>query len=158
MTMIEINGEIQEVNPEIPLDKPLLWFLRENQLLTGTKYGCGVGFCGACTIHVDGKALQSCVVTVGEVIGKSVTTIEGFNDELGSQLKTAWIDNNVPQCGYCQPGFIMSAGAMLAGGGMVCEGDIADLPNVCRCGTYNRIEDAIKSVARSNRCLKEVNS
>ena len=158
MPMIEINGELQQIDAEVPLNKPLLWYLRENKKLTGTKYGCGVGFCGACTIHVDGQAAQSCVLTLNDVIGKSITTIEGFDDSLGQALKDAWMEKNVPQCGYCQPGFIMSAGAMIENQQMVCDGDIADLPNICRCGTYNRVESAIKSVIKERACLKEVNS
>lgn len=128
---------------------PLLWALRDLLKLTGTKYGCGIAQCGACTVHVDGKAVRSCVVPVATVAGKSVTTIEGLaaDGEL-HPVQAAWIDEQVPQCGYCQPGMIMTAAALLAENPAPTDADIdRSITNICRCGTYPRIRRAIHRAA-----------
>ena len=128
---------------------PLLWVLRDLLKLTGTKYGCGVAQCGACTVHVDGRATRSCVMPVGSIVGRAVTTIEGLAG--GGELhpvQAAWIEEQVPQCGYCQPGMIMSAAALLADNPDPTDTDIdRSITNICRCGTYPRIRRAIHRVA-----------
>lgn len=133
---------------DVPDDVPLLWVLREELGLTGTKFGCGVALCGACTVHVDGEPKRSCVTPLGDVIGLSVTTIEGVSD-LVAALQKAWIDENVSQCGYCQPGQIMSAAALLKKRPQPTDQDIDDVlsANLCRCGTYLRIRKAVHRAA-----------
>ena len=128
---------------------PLMWYLRDELGLTGTKFGCGTGLCGACTVHVDGKAVRSCVVPMGEVSGKSVTTIEGLSPDGNHPVQKAWRAANVPQCGYCQPGQIMSAAALIAGDKKPSDAQILEAMqgNICRCGCYQRIFAAIKSAA-----------
>ncbi len=147
MVQFTLNGKPTTVDVEP--DTPLLWVLRDTLKLTGTKFGCGMALCGACTVHLDGQAVRSCVLPVGEVAGHSVTTIEGLAPG-GKRhpLQQAWIDQNVPQCGYCQSGQIMSAAAMLAANPHPGEGDIDRClsGNLCRCGTYGRIKKAILSV------------
>jgi len=142
-----LNGESASVNA--PDDMPLLWVLRDLLKLTGTKYGCGVAQCGACTVHVDGRATRSCVMPIGSIAGKAVTTIEGLAD--GGELhpvQAAWIEEQVPQCGYCQPGMIMSAAALLADTPDPTDADIdRSITNICRCGTYPRIRRAIHRAA-----------
>lgn len=150
-TSFWVNGVQQTV--DVDPSKPLLWVIREQLELTGTKFGCGIAQCGACTVHIDGQALRSCVTPVSAVEGKQVTTIEG----LGSQadglhpLQQAWIDHQVPQCGYCQSGQLMSASALLANNPNPSDADIdsAMRGNICRCGMYGRIRGAIKSVDAS---------
>jgi len=147
MIRFELNGEPVEV--DVAGDMPLLWALRDRLGLTGTKYACGIAQCGACTVHVDGAALRSCVVPVSGVEGKSVMTIEGLaeGDEL-HPVQQAWIDEQVPQCGYCQSGMIMSAVALLRENPRPDDAAInRNMTNICRCGTYQRIRAAIKRAA-----------
>lgn len=132
-------------------ETPLLWAIRDDYRLTGTKYGCGVAQCGACTVHVDGKNRRSCIATVGSVAGKKVTTIEGLASPVGQALQTAWTALDVPQCGYCQSGQIMSAAGLLAQKPKPSDADIdgAMAGNICRCATYVRIRAAIHQAAKS---------
>ena len=138
-----VNGEAYTV--EAAPGTPLLWVLRDTLNLTGTKYSCGAGLCGACTVHLDGKAVKSCTVTVSGVAGRAITTIEGLSPDGDHPLQRAWIAENVPQCGYCQPGQIMTAAALLARNPNPSDDDIdAAMADVlCRCGTYQRIRAAI---------------
>ena len=145
---IKINGEILTV--KAPDDMPLLWALRDILGLTGTKFGCGIAQCGACTVHIDGNPVRSCVLPVGAVGDRAVTTIEGVGaTEAGAKVQKAWLDLEVIQCGYCQPGQIMSASALLASNSRPDDADIdaAMSGNICRCGTYVRIREAIKRAA-----------
>jgi isoquinoline 1-oxidoreductase subunit alpha len=144
----EVNGKPVSIAAEP--DTPLLWALREELGLTGTKFGCGVAACGACSVHVDGVVVRSCSLPVSEIAGKSVTTIEGMGGADGKlhPLQAAWIDHQVPQCGYCQSGQIMAAAALLKAKPKPSDADIdAAMTNICRCGTYTRIRAAIHSVA-----------
>jgi isoquinoline 1-oxidoreductase subunit alpha len=145
---ITINGRPASVEAEA--DTPLLWVVREHLKLTGTKYGCGSGLCGACTVHLDGKAVRSCQTTVGEVRGKKITTIEGLSANSDHPLQKAWIAEQVPQCGYCQSGQIMQAAELLATTKTPTrEQIVAHMDgNICRCGTYPRIVRAIQRAAR----------
>jgi isoquinoline 1-oxidoreductase alpha subunit len=138
-----VNGVPRSV--DVPDDVPLLWVLREELGLTGTKYGCGMAICGACTIHVDGKPVRSCVMTVGEVAGKRVLTIEGLGAATLHEVQKAWIAENAPQCGYCQPGQVLSTVALLRAKPKPTSEDIDAVlsANLCRCGTYPRIRRAI---------------
>ncbi|MBZ5554175.1 MAG: (2Fe-2S)-binding protein [Acidobacteriia bacterium] len=142
-----LNGKKQtvDVSPEMPL----LWVLRDTLGLTGTKYGCGMALCGACTVHLEGDAIRSCVTPISEVAGKKVVTIEGLSPENSHVLQKAWIAEEVPQCGYCQPGQIMNAAALLAKTPHPSDADInsAMSGNICRCGTYQRIRSAIHRAA-----------
>lgn len=148
MTKIKVNGTIHELD-DVPGDTPLLWVLRDNLGLTGTKYGCGVSECGACTVHVDGQALQSCVTSLSEIGDSEVTTIEGLSADGSHPVQKAWKKHNVPQCGYCQVGQIMMAAAMLETNKQPTDEDIdSEMWNICRCGTYPRIRAAIKSAAQ----------
>jgi len=150
MITLEINGKKQEF--DITPDVPLLWALRDVAHMTGTKFGCGMALCGACTVHVDGEATRSCVLPVAAVVGKQVTTIEGIGaTKAGQAAQQAWLDSEVVQCGYCQSGQIMSASALLAKNQSPTDADIdaAMSGNICRCGTYPRIREAIKSAAQS---------
>ena len=146
-TSFWVNGERQTV--DVDPAKPLLWVLREQLALTGTKFGCGIAQCGACTVHIDGVAMRSCVTPVSDVDGRQVTTIEGLTSESGElhPLQQAWIDHQVPQCGYCQSGQLMSATALLADNPNPSDADIdaAMSGNICRCGMYGRIREAIKA-------------
>lgn len=148
--MIEftLNGQPRQL--EIEADVPLLWVLREELGMTGTKFGCGMGLCGACTVHVDGAATRSCMTPAGQVAGRSITTIEGLSRDASHPVQQAWIEGNVPQCGYCQPGQIMSASALLARNANPSDADIdaAMSGNICRCGTYPRIRRAIHRAAQ----------
>lgn len=147
MPSIKVNGKTHEIG-NIPDDTPLLWALRDHLKLTGTKYGCGVSECGACTVHVDGEAVQSCVTTIGEIGDSEVTTIEGLSDDGSHPVQKAWREHNVPQCGYCQVGQMMMAAAMLKSNGNPTDEDIdSEMWNICRCGTYPRIRAAIKAAA-----------
>ena len=145
--IFEVNGRRHDldVNP----DMPLLWVLRENLGLTGTKFGCGLGQCGACTVHVDGSAVRSCVTTAKAATGKRVTTIEGLSPSSSHPLQSAWVAEQVPQCGYCQSGQIMSAAALLVKTPRPTDAEIdsAMSGNICRCGTYQRIRRAIHRAA-----------
>lgn len=148
----EINVNGKPVSLDAPADMPLLWALRDPIGLTGTKFGCGMGLCGACTVHLDGRAIRSCVTPVSAAVGKRVTTIEGIGaDELGKRVQNAWCELDVPQCGYCQPGQIMSATALLHSNAQPTDEEIdsAMSGNICRCGTYPRIRAAIKHASSS---------
>jgi isoquinoline 1-oxidoreductase subunit alpha len=149
MARMTINGKATEVN--VNPTTPLLWALREQVGLTGTKYGCGVAQCGACTVHVDGQAVRSCIVPVSAVEGKKVTTIEGL--AAGSRLhkvQQAWLDNEVPQCGYCQAGMIMAVAALLKDKPKPTDADIdASITNICRCGTFQQVRQAIHAAAKA---------
>ena len=146
-----INGKTASV--DVDNDTPLLWVVREHLKLTGTKFGCGSGLCGACTVHVDGKAVRSCQTTMGAVAGKRVTTIEGLSPNSSHPLQKAWVAEQVPQCGYCQSGQLMSAAALLAKTPKPTDAqiDTAMQGNVCRCGTYQRIRRAIHRAAGGAR-------
>jgi isoquinoline 1-oxidoreductase alpha subunit len=149
MTPITINVNEQSYSIEASPETPLLWVLRDQLGLTGTKYSCGKGLCGACTIHLDGEAYSSCTISVSEVVGREITTIEGLSESGDHQIQLAWMEEEVPQCGYCQPGQIMSAAALLARIPNPSDEDInAAMENVlCRCGTYQRIRRAIHRVS-----------
>ncbi len=142
-----LNGEARQV--EIEPDTPLLWVLRDELGLTGTKFGCGIGLCGACTVHVDDAPIRSCSMPVSAVAGKRVMTIEGLSEDNTHPLQLAWVAENVPQCGYCQSGQIMTAAALLAKNPSPTEDDINAYMsgNICRCGTYTRIRKAIHRAA-----------
>jgi isoquinoline 1-oxidoreductase alpha subunit len=140
-----LNGS--DVSVDAVADLPLLWVLRDLLGMTGPKYGCGVGVCGACTSHLDGDAFRPCITPVGEVVGHDVTTIEGLGADGLHPVQQAWIDEDVAQCGYCQPGQIMAAVALLAENPNPTDADIDALENVCRCGTYVRIRRAIHRAA-----------
>ena len=146
-TTLNINGRSTQVDAEP--DTPLLWVLRDVLDLTGTKYGCGIGACGACTVHLDGTAVRSCQTTLAMAAGKEVVTIEGLSRDGSHPVQQAWIAHQVPQCGYCQSGQIMSAAALLAANAHPSDAEIdaAMAGNICRCGTYNRIKSAIKDAA-----------
>ena len=146
-----LNG--QSVALDVDPDMPLLWALRDEANMTGTKFGCGMGLCGACTVHLNGQAIRSCITPISSVVGQQVTTIEGLSK--GDQLhpvQQAWVEHNVPQCGYCQPGQIMSASSLLNSNSAPTDEDIdnAMSGNICRCGTYPRIRKAIKSASQKN--------
>ena len=146
---LTVNDQSHEL--DIDPNMPLLWAIRDHLQLTGTKFGCGMALCGACTVHVDGQAVRSCVLTVSSVTGKKITTIEGVGESAqGKALQEAWQALNVPQCGYCQAGQIMSAAALLAATPAPTDADIdaAMSGNICRCGTYPRIRAAIKQASR----------
>ncbi|MDA8110015.1 MAG: (2Fe-2S)-binding protein [Betaproteobacteria bacterium] len=146
MLELRINGEARQVDVEP--DTPLLWVLRDTLGLTGTKFGCGVAACGACTVHLDGEAVRSCVIPVSAVAGKEITTIEGLGAKGLHPVQQAWIAHQVPQCGYCQPGMIMASAALLAKNPRPSEADLdAALSNICRCGTYGRVKKAMRAVA-----------
>ncbi|MCA9212952.1 MAG: (2Fe-2S)-binding protein [Planctomycetales bacterium] len=148
MTTITVNGKVDKLTG-VPEDTPLLWVLRDRLGLTGTKYGCGISQCGACTVHVDGEAVQSCVTTVGEIDGSEVVTIEGLSDDGSHPVQKAWKKHNVPQCGYCQVGQIMMAAALLQSNTDPTDDVIdSEMWNICRCGTYPRIRAAIKTAAK----------
>jgi isoquinoline 1-oxidoreductase alpha subunit len=149
MARLTINGKTSEVN--VDPSTPLLWAIREQVGLTGTKYGCGVAQCGSCTVHVDGKAVRSCVMPVGAVVGKRITTIEGLaaNGVL-HKVQKAWVDNEVPQCGYCQAGMIMAVAALLRDKPKPTDADInASITNICRCGTFQQVREAIHAAAKA---------
>jgi len=148
MTTLNINGKPHKV--DLPEDTPLLWALRDQLGLTGTKFGCGMAMCGACTVHLDGKPTFACVVPISAAVGKQIVTIEGIGqDATGKKVQEAWVTLGVPQCGYCQPGQIMAATALLKQNPKPSDADIdkAMSGNICRCGTYCRIRAAIKQVA-----------
>ena len=149
MANLTINGKAFDVDVEP--DTPLLWAIRENVGLTGTKYGCGIAQCGACTVHVDGVAIRSCGMLVSEAVGKQITTIEGLaaNGSL-TKVQQAWINNDVPQCGYCQSGMIMAVTALLKDKPKPTDADIdAAITNICRCGTYQQVRTAVHEAANA---------
>jgi len=148
MVTLNINGKTRKVN--VPLDMPLLWALRDVVGLTGTKFGCGMALCGACTIHLDGQPIRSCVTPVAAAAGKRLTTIEAIGETpIGKKVQEAWLEIEVVQCGYCQSGQIMSAAALLASNPNPSDADIdtAMAGNICRCGTYSRIRTAVRRAA-----------
>jgi isoquinoline 1-oxidoreductase alpha subunit len=151
MIQFRLNGQPVEV--DAPDDMPLLWVLRDRLGYTGTKYGCGMALCGACTVHIDGQATRCCVLPVAAVAGKDVRTIEGLAEgERLHPVQQAWIDEQVPQCGYCQPGMIMAVTAFLAANPQPTDEDInRSITNICRCGTYPRIRKAIHRAADALR-------
>jgi len=147
MVAVTVNGQQHEV--DAAPDTPLLWVLRDHLGMTGTKYGCGMALCGACTVHIDGAATRSCVLPLSAASGKSITTIEGLSRDRSHAVQKAWLEIDVPQCGYCQSGQIMSAAALLKGNPKPSDADIdaAMSGNICRCGTYPRIRRAIHRAA-----------
>jgi len=148
MITLNVNGETKAADAE--LDTPLLWVLRDSLGLTGTKFGCGIAACGACTVLLDGVATRTCVLPVSAAVGKRITTIEGLGAKTLHVVQQAWIDQQVPQCGYCQSGMILAAVALLERNRRPRDADIdAAMTNICRCGTYPRVRAAIHSAARS---------
>jgi isoquinoline 1-oxidoreductase subunit alpha len=147
MTTITVNNQV--VNVDAEPDTPLLWVLRDHLGMTGTKFGCGMALCGACTVHINGAATRSCVLPLSAVAGKSITTIEGLSTDRSHAVQKAWLEIDVPQCGYCQSGQIMSAAALLKTNPKPSDADIdaAMSGNICRCGTYPRIRKAIHRAA-----------
>lgn len=146
---IKVNGASQTV--DVSADTPVLWVLRDHLDLVGTKYGCGIGQCGACTIHVDGTAMRSCSLTLDQIDGKSITTIEGLSEDGSHPVQQAWKEVDVPQCGYCQAGQIMTASAFLENNANPSEEDIRNAMhgNICRCASYTRIQKAVKTAAEN---------
>jgi isoquinoline 1-oxidoreductase alpha subunit len=150
MITLKVNGETHQVDAEP--DTPLLWVLRDNIGLTGTKYGCGIAYCGACSVHVDGVVMRSCQMAVGDIGEAEVTTIEGLSADSGHPVQQAWREEDVPQCGYCQSGQIMAVAALLAENPTPSDEDIdQQLTNICRCGTYARIRQAVHRAAEIAR-------
>ncbi|MFQ3595611.1 MAG: (2Fe-2S)-binding protein [Sphingomonadaceae bacterium] len=150
MTRFTVNGN--PVKYELAPDTPLLWALRDASNLTGTKYGCGAGLCGACTVLIDGEAVRSCSVSIEEIEGTFVTTIEGLSTDRSHPLQQAWLEKQVPQCGYCQSGMIMAAAALLKANPRPTREQVREaITNLCRCGTYSRIEDAVLRAAEIAR-------
>jgi isoquinoline 1-oxidoreductase alpha subunit len=149
MIALNVNGKTYEAN--VDPDTPLLWVLRDNIGLTGTKYGCGIAQCGACTVQVDGVAMRSCALPAATVVGRRITTIEGLaEDGVLHKVQQAWLDHDVPQCGYCQSGMIMAVAALLKEKPNPSDADIdAGISNICRCGTYQRVRAAIHAAARA---------
>ncbi|QGM45788.1 (2Fe-2S)-binding protein [Methylocystis heyeri] len=149
MPTISVNGQTREVEAED--DTPLLWVLRENLGLTGTKYGCGIAQCGACTVHIDGEAVRSCSVPLSEAVGKKIATIEGLAEGgVLHRVQKAWIEHDVPQCGYCQSGMIMAVVALLKEKPQPTDADIdAAITNICRCGTFQQVRAAIHAAAKA---------
>ena len=148
MITLDINN--RQVNVDVPPDMPLLWALRDELGMVGTKFGCGAGLCGACTVHMGGEAVRSCVLPVSAAVGQRISTIEHLeSDTLGAAVQAAWMAANVPQCGYCQGGQVMSAVALLKSNPKPTDSDIDEAMsgNICRCGTYTRIRTAIKQVS-----------
>lgn len=149
MPQLRVNGAQHSIDADP--DMPLLWGLRDILNLTGTKFGCGIGACGACTVHLDGQATRSCITSLGDAAGHDITTIEGLSPDGNHPVQRAWVANNVPQCGYCQPGQIMQAAALLKQNPKPSDQNITDAMsgNICRCGTYLRIHAAVKAAAGS---------
>jgi isoquinoline 1-oxidoreductase alpha subunit len=149
LAILSVNGKSFEVEAEA--DTPLLWVLRENLGLTGTKYGCGIAQCGACTVQIDGAPVRSCSVQLGDAIGKKITTIEGLaQNGVLHRVQKAWIEHDVPQCGYCQSGMIMAVAALLKDKPSPSDADIdAAITNICRCGTFQQVREAIHAAAKS---------
>jgi isoquinoline 1-oxidoreductase alpha subunit len=148
--MISLNINGKTVNLDVDPDTPLLWVLREDAGLTGTKFGCGMGLCGACTVLLDGGVMRSCVLRVGDVGSMAITTIEGLSSDRSHPVQQAWIAENAPQCGYCQSGQILAAVALLKSKPHPTDADIdAAMTNICRCGTYNRMRAAIHRAAKA---------
>jgi isoquinoline 1-oxidoreductase subunit alpha len=150
-----LNGKAQSV--DVPAQMPLLWVLRDNLGMTGTKFGCGMALCGACTVHLNGEAIRSCITPVSSVAGKSVITIEGLSSDGSHPVQRAWLEGDVPQCGYCQSGQIMAAAALLAKNKQPSDSDIDEVMrgNICRCGTYQDIRHAIHRAAELSSDVKQ---
>jgi aerobic-type carbon monoxide dehydrogenase small subunit (CoxS/CutS family) len=147
MTTLNVNGK--QVSVDVEPEMPLLWVLRDELGLTGSKYGCGIAMCGACTVHIDGKPVRSCVMPASAVTG-NVTTIEGLSKDGSHPVQKAWVRLQVPQCGYCQSGMIMAAAALLQENKNPSDAQIDEaMTNICRCGTYARVRDAIHQIAKS---------
>jgi isoquinoline 1-oxidoreductase alpha subunit len=147
-TSLNVNGK--QVTVDVEPDMPLLWVLRDELGLTGTKYGCGIAMCGACTVHLDGQPMRSCVMPISAVEGKKITTIEALSQDGNHRVQKAWVKLQVPQCGYCQSGMIMAAAALLEQNKNPSDADIdAAMTNICRCGTYARVREAIHVAAQS---------
>jgi isoquinoline 1-oxidoreductase alpha subunit len=149
MIQLNINGRAHQIDVEP--DTPLLWAIREQAGLTGTKYGCGVAQCGACTVHLDGEAVRACAFPVSAAAGKRITTIEGLaSGKALHKVQKAWVDHQVPQCGYCQPGMVMAVAALLAKKPKPTDADIdANITNICRCGTFQQVREAIHAAAKA---------
>jgi len=148
MAKLEVNGKA--VNVDVEPEMPLLWVLRDELGLIGIKYGCGIALCGACTVHVDGEPTRSCVLPVSAVEGKKITTIEGLSKDGKHPVQSAWVQRQVPQCGYCQSGMMMAAAGLLKQNKNPSDADISSaMTNICRCGTYVRVRDAIHLAAKS---------
>ena len=149
MPQLNINGRLHQVDVEP--DTPLLWAIREQVGLTGTKYGCGIAQCGACTVHMDGAAVRSCAIPVSAAVGKKIVTIEGLaKGKVLHKVQKAWVDHDVPQCGYCQAGMIMAVAALLKDKSQPTDADIdATITNICRCGTFQQVREAIHAAARA---------
>ncbi|MEA3132239.1 MAG: isoquinoline 1-oxidoreductase subunit alpha [Gammaproteobacteria bacterium] len=156
MTKLRVNNRIMDI--DAGPDTPLLWVLRDHLGMTGTKFGCGMALCGACTVHLDGAAVRSCVLPLSALEGKAVTTIEGLSPDRSHAVQKAWLEIDVPQCGYCQSGQIMSAAALLGGNPNPSDADIdaAMSGNLCRCGTYPRIRKAIHRAAELQRAPAQI--
>ncbi|MGB2606753.1 MAG: (2Fe-2S)-binding protein [Candidatus Sulfotelmatobacter sp.] len=147
---LAVNDMVRELDVEP--DAPLLWVIRDELHLTGTKFGCGIAQCGACTVHVDGKAVRSCIVSVSSVEGSKITTIEGLGADALTDVQNAWIEYQVPQCGYCQSGMIMAVSAFLTENPSPTDDQLATaITNICRCGTYPRIRAAVRSLANKKK-------
>jgi isoquinoline 1-oxidoreductase alpha subunit len=150
MIRLRVNGQTHELDNEP--DTPLLWVLRDTLGLTGTKYGCGIGACGSCTVHVEGRALRACMLPISSVADKTIVTIEGLSADASHPVQVAWRELDVPQCGYCQPGMIMAAAALLGENSSPSDADIdAAITNVCRCGTYSRVRKAVHKAAKGGQ-------
>ena len=148
MIELMVNGKKHSV--DVTPEMPLLWVLRDSIGLTGAKYGCGMALCGACTVHLDGEAVRACVLPVSAAVGKKVLTIEGLSPNGTHPVQKAWVAEQVPQCGYCQPGMVMAAAALLKKKPTPTDADIdAEITNICRCGTYTRIRNAIHAAAKN---------
>lgn len=149
MIKLMVNGKTHEVDAEP--DTPLLWVIREQVGLTGTKYGCGIAQCGACTVHIDGAATRSCAIPASAAVGKKITTIEGLaSGKVLHKVQQAWLDHDVPQCGYCQAGMIMAVAALLKDKPKPTDADIdATITNICRCGTFQQVREAIHAAAKA---------
>jgi isoquinoline 1-oxidoreductase alpha subunit len=150
MVTLKVNGEPRQYDGDANM--PILWFVRDELGLTGTKFGCGKALCGACTVHLDGQAIRACITPLSVAEGKEITTIEGLHAEGNHPVQKAWRDQNVPQCGYCQSGQIMQAASLLANNPSPSDADIINgmSGNICRCGTYNRIFAAVRSAAEGS--------
>jgi isoquinoline 1-oxidoreductase alpha subunit len=147
--MATFNVNTKEVKVDVEPEMPLLWVLRDELGLTGTKYGCGISVCGACTVHIDGEPVRSCVLPNSAAAGKKITTIEGLSKDSSHPIQKAWVQLQVPQCGYCQSGMIMAAAALLKSKKQPTDADIEEaMTNICRCGTYVRVREAIHAAAK----------
>lgn len=158
MVTLKVNGDAHQVDADP--NTPLLWALRDDLGLMGTKFGCGRALCGACTVHIDGDAARSCSIMVGDAAGKNITTIEGLSDDVARAVMSAWIEAAVPQCGYCQPGFVMAVTSILAADRhQAKEAVLSQITNICRCGTYDAIRNAVgiavKALATSDPSRKQ---